>query len=308
MMDLSNNIYRYYLEHFDELSFEKKFHFVSRNYLWTRETSDLLADMQDTFTCNGNIAEAIQQLVSSAAASPVHGSKNAAELRLPYFQKYPLLKPAVLALFRITFAKTVYGIDARNVLEDFFEATELERLAQELLADRQATAILSTHAINFLYLYSRVVVETELFDPVDFLDIGRQSYDTSDKTQLQLLIYLYTHCIIGESMFYYRLIPSKQKDTYLVMLQELEQLIINRYEDINLDNKFEFLVCAKLLGANSMLHDRINEEAAKSLSDQGYYLIDRHNNNPQIDNVSLDKSEHRNILCILANKPFSPIG
>jgi len=309
MLDLSNNIYQYYIDHFDELSFEKQFHFASRNYLWSQspEASHLLAYMRDTFTCNGDVAEAIQQLVDSAAASPTHGSKNAAELRLPYFQKYPLLKPAVLALFRIAFAKNIYKIDARGSLEKFFEAVVLDKLAQQLLADEQATAILSTHAINFLYLYGRVVLEAELFDPAVFLNIGKRAYDLNDLTQLQLLIYLYTHCIIGESIFYYRLVPDRHKAVYLSMLRELEQLITDRYDDINLDNKFEFLVCAQLLGTDSSLRSHINAEAARSLSDNGFYLIDRHNNNPQLDNVSLDRSEHRNVLCVLANKPFSQL-
>jgi hypothetical protein len=42
-------------------------------------------------------------------------------------------------------------------------------------------------------------------------------------------------------------------------------------------------------------------EAQKSLSDDGDFLVDRHNTNPQTANASLDLSEHRNVLFVMAD-------
>jgi hypothetical protein len=90
------------------------------------------------------------------------------------------------------------------------------------------------------------------------------------------------------------------------MIAELEQLIADHFDNINLDNKCEFLVCAKLVGQRSKLERRIVAEANASLSPDGIFLIDRHNHNPQPDNVSIDKSEHRNVLFLMANRDFKP--
>ena len=59
-----------------------------------------------------------------------------------------------------------------------------------------------------------------------------------------------------------------------------------------------------MVNMTSRLESRIFDEAAQSVSSDGTYIIDRLNNNPQVTNVSLDKSEHRNVLFIMAGGPF----
>jgi hypothetical protein len=306
MSDLSNSIFNYYLEHSGEMEPDKQFHFASRLYLWSGEPAcrDLLTGLRPWFTADGQPDEALRQVIAAAQASPVHGSKNAAELRLPYFQKYPRLKLYVSALFRVNFLLHVYGLDTRDEFLRAFPATEVEALATELLHDEDALAILSTHAVNFLYLYSRLFGREELFDPEVFLQVGENRYDLSERLHLQLFIYLYTHCIIGESLFYARRLS--ENPAYHTMFDRLEAVIEERFDDINLDNKFEFLVCGRLLGRENHLAEPIFAEAVKSVSPDGHYLIDVHNNHPQTDNVSLDKSEHRNVLFIMAHRAFEP--
>ena len=133
-------------------------------------------------------------------------------------------------------------------------------------------------------------------------------YDLSDPIQLQLYIYLYTHCVIGESHFYAHAIPERYLPVYRQMLDELETVIEKRFTEINLDNKFEFLVCCRLVGKESSLTRRIDDEAHKSISTEGNFIVDRHNTNPQSANTTLALSEHRNALYIMAmNEPISSL-
>lgn len=311
MNNLNNDIYRYYLDNWSSLPFDKQMHFASRLHLWSQDPglSAKLAELRPTFTADDTPRQALEAIVELAKASPVHGSKNAAELRRPYFERYPDLKLCVSLLFRVHFMRIIYGVDARDMLHELVPAATWEKLHADLLQDDGALAILSTHAINFLYLYDRSVKGDDTALPLErFLEVGRRAYDLDDRLHLQLFIYLYTHCIIGESLFYFRKIPAQLLATYQTMMQELETVISQRYDDINMDNKFEFLVCARITGHASALDDRIFDEAARSVSEDGTFIIDRHNKNPQTDNNTLDKSEHRNVLFLMSNRTFSPLG
>jgi hypothetical protein len=310
MNDLSNTIYSYYLAHFAELTTEKQFHFAARLQLWCQDPAapDLLAQLRSQVLDNGDALATLKGIIQAAEQSPSHGSKNATELRQPYFDRYPMLKTYVLVLFRITFLLHMYQVDAHELFFSLFPRQQVDDLEQQLLKDKGAISILSTHAINFLYLYERIIKQQEASLPVDqFLTVGQQSYDLSNVLHLQLLIYLYTHCIIGESLFYFRRLPSKDLALYQAMLASLESLIAAHFKDINLDNKFEFLVCAKILGQTSRLEGQIFAEAHASVSAQGSFLIDKLNGNPQRGNITLEASEHRNVLFILANRDYSPL-
>jgi ubiquinone/menaquinone biosynthesis C-methylase UbiE len=92
------------------------------------------------------------------------------------------------------------------------------------------------------------------------------------------------------------------------MFNELTSLIESQYERINLDNKFEYLTCAQLLHQTSPLAERILAEAAESLSPNGNFIIDQHNQNPQVTNSDLNSSEHRNVLLLLATRPYTPLA
>jgi hypothetical protein len=169
--------------------------------------------------------------------------------------------------------------------------------------------MLSSQAINFLYTWAQLNDENEAqLSPERFLSVGQAAYDHSNKLHLQLLMYLYTHCIIGATHFYHRGIPIKQRETYDVMIRELETILEDYYQVINLDNKFEFLVCAAILDYPTKSLERITEEAEHSLAKKGHFLVDRHNTNPQSNNEGFERSEHRNTLFILGNSPYRPLG
>jgi len=310
MSKLSNNILRYYQTHAHEMPIDKQYHLASRLYLWNQNSvaAQSLQDLQSEFTSNHDPETALRKIITASLESPVHGSKNAAELRRPYFERYPKLKMYVSTLFRMHFMRLLHDIDSRPLFHTLFDRAEVSQLRHDLLQDPKALAILSTHAINFLYLYDRSFTKTNSLPLHVFLEVGRTQYDFTNRMHLQLFIYLYTHCILGESLFYYRQPPAATREVYLTMLQELEQVITEHFEDINLDNKCEFLVCAKILGKSSPLEGRIFVEAEQSVSNDGTFLVDRHNNNPQADNSTLEKSEHRNVLFMMANSDFTPLG
>ncbi|MBP9852523.1 MAG: hypothetical protein QG629_105 [Patescibacteria group bacterium] len=303
MSKLSNNIRDHYIQHFETLPFDKQLHFSSRLALWSQDSfcEKKLAELQPQVTANGNPRLAIREVYKFALQSAGHGSKNAAVLRAPYFSAYPNIKPMVSVLFRIMFLWTIFHIDEREYFFELFPKEDAETLYRQLLADSTALAILSTHAINFLYLYTRLIIgDEQAFDPSHFIAIAHKQYDLQNPIHLQLYIYLYTHCIIGESWFYAQPIPATYFAVYKDMLQELENVMADNFTAINMDNKFEFLVCCRLLGIHSSLESRIYDEAEQSVSSTGTFIIDRHNSNPQKANLDLDSSEHRNVLFIMS--------
>lgn len=304
MEKLSNSIYTYYTDNFETLPFDKQLHFASRLFLWTGDafSAEQLAVLRPKVTAHEDVTAAMREVYSRGLETVHHGSKNAAELRAPYFQKYPRLRTLAMVLFRLTFLESIYGLDARQTLYELFSKTEIESMLRNLLADTTALAVLSTHAVNVLYLYNRVVLRNDsALDPGVFLKIGKHTYDLTNPIELQLYIYLYTHCIIGESKFYARALPESHLPVYRQMIQELEAVIDAHFASVNLDNKFEFLVCCRLVGYTSKLAARIETEAEASIAPDGMFLIDRHNSNPQTANTTLDLSEHRNVLYLLSH-------
>jgi hypothetical protein len=304
-MELSNAVYHYYLTNKQLLSDDKLFHFATRMSAWRGqpETFEILRSMRDFIVQPERpLVDVIRDVLNTEQT----GRRNAHELRQPFFEKYPALYGAHLALFRVRHLEAVYGIDAREALYECISEAELEALKDSLLADQEAMKVLSTFAINFCYLFERVVRRDENALPLEALYQLGKTYDINDKEQIQLLIYFYTHCIIGESNFYVRTLPEASLALYRQMIADLEPLVRDNFEAINLDNKLEFLVCARICGLESPLAERIYAECADSISEEGTFIIDRHNTNVQADRNDFVKSEHRNVLFIMSTTPFAP--
>lgn len=304
-MQLADDVYQYYFTHRQDLSEDKLFHFATRTAAWIgREESYALLRESKAFIVQPD--RPLNDVIRDVYNTPQTGRRNAHELRQPFFEKYPKLYGAHLALFRVRHLQEVYGIDAREALFQAISKEELIELEQQLLADTEALKILSTFAINFCYLLERVVFNDPTSLPLNkFLELGK-SYDASNKEQAQLLIYFYTHCIIGESNFYVRRIPAELLPIYTEMLSIVEPLMEENFSNINLDNKLEFLVCARICGYESPLFERIYAECQQSISPEGTFLIDIHNANAQEDRNDFIKSEHRNVLFIMSSSPYEP--
>jgi len=304
-MNLAHDIYHYYLENQHLLTQDKLFHFATRMAAWNGEPEayEILRKSYDDIV---QPALPLETVIQNVLATPQTGRRNAHELRQPFFDKYPKLYGAHLALFRVRHLKSVYNIDATEALFASISEDELTALRDQLLQDKDALLYLSTFAVNFCYLLERVIRGDEESLDITLLYEAGKLYDLSDKTHIQLFIYLYTHCIIGESNFYTRKISADKLPVYKKMLADLESVISDNFDTINLDNKLEFLVCARICDYASNLYERINGECEKSLSPAGRFLIDIHNSNAQADRNDFVKSEHRNVLFIMSSSPYTP--
>jgi len=303
-MILSAQIKNYYYGHLSALSPDKQFHFATRMAAWSDDDQAfrILHNLKNMIVDNDDLRITLRAIVNT----PQSGRRNAHELRQPFFDTYPLLFGAHAALFRLRHLKSVYNTDARNEFFDVVQKSELDALYQALNSDHAALRVLSTFAVNFMYLYKKIALqENEPLNPQVFMDAAR-GYDARNATDMQLKIYLYTHCIIGDSNFYTQQVPAENLPIYTTMLQQLEQLITENFEAINLDNKLEFLVCARIISFKTSLFERIDAECQQSLSPEGDFVIDVLNTNIQENKTSFDKSEHRNVLYIMSATEYAP--
>jgi hypothetical protein len=306
-MDLAENILEYYKTRQQELDDDKQFHFATRMAAWRgdEQAFQTLRDMR-TYIAGDGSAEQIGKILRDIFATPQTGRQNAFNLRAPYFQKYPNLYGAHAVLFRVRHLEAVYGIDARTQLFSIISEAKLTQLEHDLFDDEEAFAILSTYAVNYSYLLERVIRKNnEELNTARLFQIAKH-YDSTSAQHTQLLLYLFTHCVIGESNFYTRIIPAQFLATYQEMLRQLEAIIGISYDTVNLDNKLEFLVCCRICNYDSELSAKIYDECSRSISLDGTFVVDTHNKNAQTERNSFDRSEHRNVLLIMSATPYTP--
>lgn len=282
----------------------KKFHFLSRLFLWNGGDffKSKLDELQTEYigTSEEGYRKRLKEIFTHI---PEHGDRMVAkEARQEYFKKYPKLEPSLGLLFKNLFAKELYGIDLRTYISELVSDEELLNLKSLIENDDEAMRVLSTHAINYLYMLEEYLGTKEAkAHPEKYLRIGT-SYD---EEAFELQIYFLTHCIIGASKFYSTGIRGEELETYNKMLRAVEEIIRGHFKTISLDNKFEFLVCAKICGYVSDLEKDILSEADRSLAPDGNFLIDTHNTKAAPDERNdFVGSEHRNVLYIMSQTPF----
>lgn len=286
---------------------DKKFHFLSRLYLWSGNNffKDKLNELQAQYS--GNSEEGYRKRLKEIFTRiPEHGNRMVAkEARQAYFKKYPRLEPFLGLLFKNLFVREIYGTDLHIYIRELVSDEDLLDLKYALENDEEAMRILSTHAINYLYMLDDYLgTEKSKTDPEKYLRIGTSYPDES----FELQIYFLTHCIIGASGFYSTAIKKDNLDIYILMLGHIEEIIRNHFKIISLDNKFEFLVCAKICGYKFGLEKNILLEAGRSLAPDGNFLIDIHNTKASPDERNdFVGSEHRNVLYIMSQTPFHPL-
>lgn len=300
-MDLAPRIRAYYLNHFSELPVAKQFHFAGRLNSWTgdKACSQLLRERQELYVGR---PEEYQRSLAALLEHQPSTHVNAFHARAPYFKTFEPLYGLSLVLFRIRHLLHIYGHDSRNDVTSLISLEALHALSQKIAADPASIRVLSTYAINYLYLTEELLFEPRVTLPLQAIYEQFDEYDQTDPEQIRLLIYLYTHCIIADSNFYDRAVPQARLPLYRRMLERLERLIQSNLRHTSLDTKLEFLVCAALCdySVSEDLRTAIFTECETSLSPDGTFLIDIHNVFAGRSKTSFAGSEHRNALFIMA--------
>lgn len=308
-MELRSAITDYYFTHIADLPPEKRFHFASRMLAWSGDERarqllrDLRAVITDDAKSRTDLTHSLEELVGEQPGAHIPGI----HLREPYFERYPELFGIHQALFRVRHLRSVYNLDARGVFLEIVPRAELLDLERRLLADPPALLVLSTYAVNYLYLLRRMLLEDEQGIDVKQLAALGQNQVPDDPEQLRLWVYLYTHCIIADSNFYTRPVAPALLPDYHAMLASIEQVITARFAAISLDVKLEFLVCCRITSYPAKLYGRIDQECAASAAPDGTFIIDTHNSFANLQNKkTFAASEHRNVLFIMSGTPYTP--
>lgn len=302
-----DEIREYFYANIDTLDVSKQFHFASRLAAWEGDVRAYeLLKRTKSFLLPDETAATKKVILKELLERTQTGKRNAHELRLPFFAKYPDLYGLELATFRVRHLKYIYGIDLTDDLFALYPKARIDVLKEQLLNDREGIKYLSTFAINFLYLTDIVLHNTKPhFDIQPLYELGL-TYNLQDIDQIQLLLYLYTHCIISETNFYLAAVHENTLPTYTRMLAYAETVIRDNFARISLDNKLEFLVAARICGYITDIDGVIYDECRHSLSPEGTFIIDRHNLNIRPELQSFKKAEHRNTLLIMSQTKFSP--
>lgn len=300
-MPLQEQIKNYYFEHLDELPEDKRFHFASRLAAWDgdQRANTALARLESYMTHDGDVQSALQTILQSPTRK-VYGF----EIRQAYFDKYPRLFGIHDALFRVRHLKEIYGIDARAELLNIVGKDSFEQLYEQLIEDVDALRILSRFAVDFLMLYEILFERPQRLDSERLLEIA-EGYDLNDNTQIHLMIYLFTHSIIADSLFYARDVPAERLDVYLRMLKRIEQVLMQQ-KNIKLDTTYEFMVASRIIHYDSPAFQNIIDAASTHISPSGTFIIDPANGGPQAGINNFQRSEHRNVLFIMANSAYNP--
>lgn len=305
----SKTIKQYYDNNFDKLDFDAKFHYASRMYLWLGEKKYLkeLTNLKSQFI--GNNYKETRKLLKELKNSNNTGYVRQEDLRRKYLNKYENLSSYNRLLSKNLFIKTVYNEDISDHVLELIKKDELIYLLKEMEKDHNAVAILSTYFVNYFYfskfIFSQKKYNNKFVDPDFFLKIYKKEYNSKDKNEIELMIYLLTHVIICESDFYSKKINQKNKPVLLKMICELEKLIESKFGEISFDNKLEFLVCCKLLNYQSFLTEEIFNEVNSSVEGKTY-IEDIYNNNFNQSKDPFSRfAEHTNVLYIMASSDYS---
>ncbi len=286
----------------ENLPIRKQYHYLSRMYLWTHEVEykKRLEALKEEYMGS------LETLCDSARAVPqstVKQKKSGGRAyRLEAYTKHYKVYAYNALFFKMLYIKTVYGSDEWKTVYEAIDWNDVVRVQKELFSDTGAVLTLSTHAINFLYHVQDFLGETCGYDAKMIFDTLDDEVSLERNALRESEIYFVTHAIIGASRFYSKEVDDRE--VYLPYLTRLEKIINYDFLDVSLDMKLEFLVCTRLLEYTSPLEKMIWDEVGKSLSKNGYYIVDTHNAYAPIHvDDSLATSEHRNVLAIMASIP-----
>lgn len=295
----------YYTHYQKYISFEKQFHFHGRLWLWSgnKESANWLRENQEAYIGSNSEETIASALLLGNESSEVAHKYNG--IRIPILAKYPNITGYLRALFISLHARNIYGLHIAIPEE---HRSKMEEYYKSLSTNPQDVAILSTIGVNFLYLFNKTWPdnkENKSILPEYILHTATHQYNALSLHKTQLQLYLLTHSIIGETHFYRKPIIH-HKELYQNILTTAEQTIHKHYDNLPLDIKFEFLVCAVLCKYDTFLTDKIVQEGNLSISPIGNFLVDTPPKQPTQPQMGLQKAEHRNVLFIMSQTPYNP--
>ncbi|MBP9759408.1 hypothetical protein KBD45_06955 [Candidatus Dojkabacteria bacterium] len=292
-----------YLDNFEKLKFKNKFHFLSRLFLWSGDVESkkalglLLRDYN---------FDQVYEIYTQEKNSSFNINNHKEGLRSKYFEKYPDINKYNRLLYLLMMYENIFQLKQKELFAKYFNRHKVEQLYDSLIKDPSALVFLSTYAINFIYFYKAWFCGEDEPLNISFVkDEVNKVNDLADNENIKLCLYLYTHIIIGESRFYYKKIEPLRKGELINIIYLLENIIKEKYAEISLDNKLEFLVCCKLLEYKSNLESQISIEALNSYDKEKGYLICKNNDKSLLIN-NFNSSEHRNVLYIMSQTSFQP--
>ena len=313
---ISTAVEAYYKSRIDQIPSEA-FHFASRLWLWTGD--NWAREKLDSFKQSyiGNTPEEVEQRIArmiEKEPKEVRSVNQKKAYRKDAYSKFENLPLYNSLLFKTVFCDSIYDFDIRPYVRKYISDKDFIDLFNDLIEDKDAIRLLSTHAINYFYLLKNYFKDkislssAVLLSPTEITSLlpGYKKLIKDGKIDkaisVKLQIYLLTHAILGQSRFYARRVKPVQ---YKVFCKKVERLIQNNYYDVSLDNKSEFLVCCQICGYDSQIRKLIEQELKKSISWAGNFLVDTYNssNNSRTGDC-LRISEHRNVLYIMSQRDF----
>ena len=311
---LAKNIRLFYDKKMDELSLEKRFHYVSRLYFWSRmkKYHNQIQKLKDHYLKNEDeFVIFINDLKKVDKKAYIKNNKNSSpfwgDMRKQAKQKRFKISGITQIVSSIRQYKQFYNTDYSELFNEIYGISSYTEIVEWLLEDTSSIFSLSTSSMNFIYwmqpYFKKTLITPEKIYEIITTWIGKYK-DTLPATVTGLVLYTITHAIIGESKFYEKSIENVA--WYQKLLQLWELYLWKSYVKIKLDIKLEFDLCCRMCGYKSSLSPVIGSEAVESWVLHGNYLIDTFNKYTWRTSTTLDWSEHRNVLFIMKNMD-SPI-
>lgn len=295
----ANSVAEYYFDNLAALPARQQFHFLSRLWLWTGDTTarHLLDQHADRYIPPSGIQlhQHLKAILDTEPATLHLKVKLYHERRL-VLAMYPRIKNFNHLLELALLARSVYGRDLTLTLERLIRPDHLAAYQSGLRNNPQHIAVLSSIAINYLY-FTAARHSVALWQK-----IAVTCFDLSDPHQAWLQLYLITHAVINESRYYHQALNDNRK-VYSQLLAIGERTLARQYHCIPLDIKLEFLVAARLCAYRSRYTSIILGEAAHSFSSVGNFLVDTLNTEARTNRTGFIKAEHSNVLFIMASTP-----
>lgn len=293
------DVENYYRDNLQYLSAGTRFHFLSRLHLWSlkkKYANEIKAAREEWWATFPDVVRRLAGKDVKIELAPSKKYRKAAALAHPLVDQYNAF------FFKCIFDRTIFKGTAFEDNYDDINPSRLQEVRLNLLKDSKSLFILSTVAINFLYHYEHFLGNTDgLFDPIKLLAIPDKHSLPDEKDDRDARIYYYTHMIIGASNFYSKKISKKDSAVYVDALKRVEQIISENYNKCTIDQKAEFMVCARLCGYASHLEEIIRSELATSCSPHGNFLVNTQNiHRGSVLKEAMETAEHSNVLAIMA--------